>query len=108
MPVEGTIDLPAYEADEFGRPRLGGISNIVAEEIQKRTGFDTRVTILGHVQRGGTPTAYDRVLATRYGVAAIDLASEGRWGRMVSLRGVEVVAYREPRGEHRTVSSTEA
>ncbi|MEX2459651.1 MAG: 6-phosphofructokinase [Actinomycetota bacterium] len=92
LPREGTLNLPEYERDEFGRPRLGGISNVIAEEIQHRTGFDTRVTILGHVQRGGTPTAFDRILATRYGVAAIDLASSGDWGQMVSLRGNEVVA----------------
>ncbi len=91
VPAEGTIDLPEYERDEFGRPRLGGISNLISAEIERRTGFETRVTILGHVQRGGSPTAFDRVLATRYGVAAIDLASEGKWGRMVSLRGNEVV-----------------
>ena len=92
VPKEGTFELPEYEQDEFGRPRLGGISNVIADEINRRTGFDTRVTILGHVQRGGTPTAWDRVLATRYGVAAIDLADAGEWGKMVALRGVEVVA----------------
>src|ERR671919_1002219 len=69
LPVAGTLDLPRYERDEFGRERLGGISNVISGEIERRTGFETRVTILGHVQRGGTPTAYDRVLATRYGVA---------------------------------------
>jgi phosphofructokinase-like protein len=90
-PKEGTMAEPEYEKDEFGRPRLGGISNVIAQEIQQRTGFDTRVHILGYVQRGGTPTAYDRVLATRFGVAAIDLASKGTWGRMVSLRGSDVV-----------------
>jgi len=90
-PKEGTMAEPEYETDEFGRPRLGGISNVIAQEIQQRTGFDTRVHILGYVQRGGTPTAYDRVLATRFGVAAIDLASKGTWGRMVSLRGSDVV-----------------
>jgi len=92
VPAPGTMELPPYQADEFGRPRLGGISNVIAEEIQKRTGFDTRVTILGHVQRGGTPTAFDRVLATRFGVAAIDLASAEEWGRMVALRGTEIVS----------------
>jgi 6-phosphofructokinase 1 len=91
LPEEGTLDVPEYDTDEFGRPRLGGISSLIAREIGQRTGFDTRVTILGHVQRGGTPTASDRVLATRYGVAAIDLASDGRWGRMVALKGTEIV-----------------
>ncbi|MGH2683563.1 MAG: 6-phosphofructokinase [Actinomycetota bacterium] len=90
-PMQGTMAEPEYEKDEFGRPRLGGISNLIAQEIQQRTGFDTRVHILGYVQRGGSPTAYDRVLATRFGVAAIDLASKGTWGRMVSLRGQDVV-----------------
>ncbi len=92
LPREGTMDVPEYERDEFGRPRLGGISTIIADALQHRTGFDTRVTILGHVQRGGTPTAYDRVLATRYGVAAIDLAAAAEWGRMVSLRGNDIVS----------------
>ena len=91
VPKEGTLEVPRYERDEFDRPRLGGISTRIAEEIERRTGFETRVTILGHVQRGGSPTAFDRVLATRYGVAAIDLASEGRWGRLVSLQGSDVV-----------------
>jgi ATP-dependent phosphofructokinase / diphosphate-dependent phosphofructokinase len=91
LPVPGTLELPAYERDEFGRQRLGGISNPIASEIERRTGFETRVTILGHVQRGGTPTAYDRVLATRYGVAAVDLASKGEWGRMPSLQGAHIV-----------------
>jgi ATP-dependent phosphofructokinase / diphosphate-dependent phosphofructokinase len=92
LPQEGTMETPEYEQDEFGRPRLGGISQVIAEELQHRTGFDTRVTILGHVQRGGTPTAFDRILATRFGVAAIDRASGGDWGTMVSLRGNEIVS----------------
>ncbi|HZA60064.1 MAG TPA: ATP-dependent 6-phosphofructokinase, partial [Actinomycetota bacterium] len=91
VPLEGTIELPQYERDDFGRPRLGGIANVIAAEVEHRTGFETRVTILGHVQRGGTPTATDRVLATRFGIAAIDLASQGRWGRMTALRGTDIV-----------------
>jgi 6-phosphofructokinase len=90
LPKEGSMEVPPYEEDEFGRPRLGGISNIIATEIQDRTGYETRVTILGHIQRGGSPSSFDRVLATRYGVAAIDLASEGTWGRMVALRGTRI------------------
>ena len=90
LPKEGTMEVPPYTEDEFGRPRLGGISNLIAAQIQRRTGYDTRVTILGHVQRGGSPSAFDRVLATRYGVAAVDLASEGKWGRMVALRGTRI------------------
>jgi 6-phosphofructokinase 1 len=91
IPVEGTLEIPEYPLDELGWPRMGGISNIVAPEIGRATGFETRVTILGHVQRGGTPTAFDRILATRFGIAAIDLATAGGWGRMVSLRGEDIV-----------------
>ncbi len=77
-PVEGTMTLQSGETDEFGHVRLGGVANRVTEEIKARTGYDTRVTILGHVLRGGTPTAFDRVLATRFGIAAIDAAHDGR------------------------------
>jgi 6-phosphofructokinase 1 len=90
VPREGTLEIPEYERDEYGWPKLGGISNLIAEQIEHRTGFETRVTILGHVQRGGSPTAFDRVLATRFGIAAIDLASSGAWGRMVALRGPDI------------------
>lgn len=78
--------------DEFGHVKLGGVGQIVSEEIEKRTGFETRVTVLGHLQRGGTPTAFDRVLATRFGVAAIDLIHRGEYGKMVSLQGTQIVA----------------
>jgi phosphofructokinase-like protein len=91
VPREGTLEIPEYERDEYGWPKLGGISTIITEEIEKRSGFETRVTILGHVQRGGSPTAFDRVLATRYGIAAIDLAAKGLWGRMVALRGATII-----------------
>jgi 6-phosphofructokinase 1 len=77
--------------DQFGHVRLGGIGESLAGEIEARTGFETRVTVLGHVQRGGTPTARDRVLATRFGLGAADLVEEGRFGRMVALRGNEIV-----------------
>jgi 6-phosphofructokinase 1 len=90
IPAEGTLDVPEYPVDEHGFPRVGGISNLIAPRIQELTGYETRVTILGHVQRGGTPTAFDRVLATRFGIAAIDLATAGGWGRMVSLRGGQI------------------
>jgi 6-phosphofructokinase 1 len=76
--------------DAFGRPRLGGIGNQLVPHIQERTGIETRATTLGHIQRGGTPTAYDRVLATRFGNAAVDLVMRGGWGRMVSLTGTEI------------------
>ncbi|HSS12172.1 MAG TPA: 6-phosphofructokinase, partial [Acidimicrobiales bacterium] len=77
--------------DQFGHVRLGGIANTLAEEIEKRTGIETRVTILGHIQRGGTPTAFDRVLATRYGIAAIDAVHDRAFGQMVSLRADKIV-----------------
>ena len=76
--------------DSFGHARLSGIGQVLAEEIEKRTGYETRSVNLGHTQRGGTPSAYDRMLATRYGVAAIDLAHAGKFGRLVVLRGTEI------------------
>ena len=79
------------EVDEYGYARLGGIGRVVAREVTRLTGFETRVTVLGHVQRGGTPTARDRVLATRLGLKAADLATSGAWGRMAAVRGDEVV-----------------
>jgi 6-phosphofructokinase 1 len=90
-PDEGLI-LQSKEKDAFGHVRLGGIGPVLGEEIEKRTGFETRVTVLGHVQRGGTPTAFDRVLGTRFGIAAIDLVGVGEFGKMVALRGTEIVA----------------
>jgi phosphofructokinase-like protein len=77
--------------DAFGHVRLGGIAVALEKAIEERTGFESRMTILGHVQRGGTPVAYDRVLGTRFGVAAIDAASDGDFGKMVALRGTEIV-----------------
>jgi 6-phosphofructokinase 1 len=91
VPKPGTLELPEYDTDVFGRPKLGGISYVVADAIERTTGFESRVTVLGHIQRGGSPTALDRILATRFGVAAMDAASEGRWGTMVALRGTDVV-----------------
>ena len=90
VPVEGTLDLPEPPIDENGFPRLGGLANHLAPEIEGRTGFQTRVTILGHVQRGGSPVSFDRVLATRFGIAAADLAAAGGWGRMVARKSQEV------------------
>ncbi|MGA7704754.1 MAG: 6-phosphofructokinase [Solirubrobacteraceae bacterium] len=81
----------ASDTDEFGHARLGGIGVELAREIEAHTGYETRATILGHVQRGGTPTAYDRVLATRFGVAAMDAVAAGRFGAMVALRGPSIV-----------------
>lgn len=91
LPKEGTISVASREVDQFGHPRLGGIANVLAEEIEHRTGFETRVTILGHVQRGGTPTAFDRVLATRFGVEAIDAVHSGQSGQMVALRAGSII-----------------
>lgn len=91
LPKPGTIELADPGVDEFGHIRLGGIANVLAPEIESRTGFETRVTILGHIQRGGTPSAYDRVLSTRFGIAAIDAVHEGAFGQMVSIRCDKVV-----------------
>ena len=90
-PAEGTMATHGSgETDAFGHARLGGIALDLEREIEQRTGFETRMTILGHVQRGGTPTAFDRVLATRFGVAAARAAHEGRSGVMVALRGTDI------------------
>ncbi len=91
LPAEGTLTLASREVDQFGHPRLGGIANVLAEEIEQRTGYETRVTILGHVQRGGTPTAFDRVLATRFGVAAIEAVHDRAFGQMVALQADQIV-----------------
>jgi phosphofructokinase-like protein len=90
-PKVGTFAVQDKGLDAFGHVRLGGIGNTLAEEIEARTGFETRVTILGHIQRGGTPTAFDRVLSTRFGIAAIDAVHDGAFGCMVALRGTEIV-----------------
>jgi phosphofructokinase-like protein len=94
LPVEGTMSVATGRVDEFGHPRLGGIGHALEREIEQRTGFETRATVLGHVQRGGTPTAFDRVLATRLGLAAIDAAHQGEWGSMTALRGTEIKLVR--------------
>jgi ATP-dependent phosphofructokinase / diphosphate-dependent phosphofructokinase len=84
--MEGQATI-GEKKDSFGHVRLSGIGDALAQEIEKRTGFETRAVNLGHTQRGGTPTAYDRMLATRYGVAAIDLVHQGKFGELVVLRG---------------------
>ena len=97
-PIEGSeITVDEGKTDAFGHARLGGIGVVLEKEIEERTGYETRVTILGHIQRGGTPTAYDRVLATRFGIAAIDAVNEGDYGKMVALQGMYIV--RVPIGE---------
>jgi 6-phosphofructokinase len=83
--------VQTQEPDAFGHVRLGGIGVVLEHQIEERTGYETRVTILGHIQRGGTPTAFDRVLATRFGIAAIDAVDDGDYGKMVSLRGTDIV-----------------
>jgi 6-phosphofructokinase 1 len=90
-PKEGTMVLQTGEKDAFGHVRLGGIGQLLAEQIEERTGFETRVTVLGHIQRGGTPTAFDRVLATRFGVAAIDAVHDGDFDHMVALQAGHIV-----------------
>jgi 6-phosphofructokinase 1 len=77
--------------DAFGHVRLGGIGQVLEREIEARTGYESRQTVLGHVQRGGTPTAFDRILATRFGLAAADAVNEGDSGVMVALQGTDIV-----------------
>jgi len=79
------------EKDEFGHVRLGGVAEGLAGEIEERTGIETRHVVLGHLQRGGTPTANDRILSTRYGLRAADAVKNGEWGKMVALRGNDIV-----------------
>jgi 6-phosphofructokinase 1 len=87
---DGDVISDHQETDAFGHVRLGGIAVQLEKEIEQRTGYESRMTILGHVQRGGTPLAYDRVLGTRFGVAAVDAATEGDFGKMVALRGTRI------------------
>jgi phosphofructokinase-like protein len=87
----GQIVTKEQELDAFGHVRLGGIGEILAKELEDRTGFETRVTVLGHIQRGGTPSAFDRVIASRFGVKAMDLILEKKFGYMACLRGTDVV-----------------
>jgi len=103
--LDGASDIG--DVDQFGHVRLSerGVGATLAKEIEQRTGFETRVTVLGHVQRGGSPTPRDRVLATRYGLKAADLVEERKWGRMAALRGDEIVdvALKEATSELKTV-----
>jgi phosphofructokinase-like protein len=109
VPKDGTMEIGDGQTDEFGHARLGGIGQRLEREIEQRTGFESRAVVLGHIQRGGTPTAYDRVLATRFGVGAIDAADKGRWGMMPALRGtrIELVPLADAVAELRTVSPEE-
>ncbi len=90
-PADSSETAQQSEVDAFGHVRLGGIGVALEHEIEQRTGFETRATILGHLQRGGSPTAFDRMLATRFGIAAIDAAHEGDFGKMVALQGNNIV-----------------
>jgi 6-phosphofructokinase 1 len=106
LPKGGDIEAVGAKADEFGHVRLGGVGQRLETEIESRTGYETRTTVLGHIQRGGTPTAFDRVLATRLGVAAMEAAHDGAWGDMASLRSmqIEMVPLSEAVKELRTCS----
>jgi 6-phosphofructokinase 1 len=86
------VGAEARASDQFGHVQLGGVGEVLGREIEDRTGFETRVTVLGHVQRGGSPTPRDRVLATRFGLKAADLAVSGQYGQMAALRGDDVIA----------------
>jgi len=88
---EGTFVTQEQKLDDFGHVRLGGIGEKLGQEIERRTGFETRVSVLGHIQRGGSPTAFDRVLGTRFGVKAVELLKEKKFGRMVALSGNKIV-----------------
>jgi 6-phosphofructokinase 1 len=88
---DGTMVTQEQKLDAFGHVRLGGIGENLADLIEKRTGFETRVSVLGHIQRGGTPTAFDRVLGTRLGVKAVELIKNKKFGRMVALAGIKIV-----------------
>jgi phosphofructokinase-like protein len=91
-PGHGAPVLQDMGKDEFGHVKLGGIANILAREIEKRTGYETRAVVLGHIQRGGSPTAFDRVLATRYGLGAVDMVHRGEFGCMAALRANKIVS----------------
>ena len=105
MPIPGTMELPRYEMDLLGRPRYGGIAVLIAGEIERRTEYEARVVQIGHVQRGGTPSAYDRILSTRFGLGAIDAVHDGAFGHMVALKSSQIarVPLKDVVGRIRTV-----
>ncbi len=105
VPKGGIPEPDGAPTDAFGHVRLGGIANWLEGELEERTGHEARATVLGHVQRGGTPSAFDRVLATRFGLRAIDAAHQGEWGKMTSLRGTDIrlVDLEEATAELKTV-----
>ena len=91
-PSQGAPVVTEMGKDEFGHVRLGGVGQILAREVERRTGLETRYVVLGHIQRGGSPSAFDRVLASRYGIGAIDMVHRGEFGCMVALRGNDIVS----------------
>lgn len=91
MPKDGQMVLKDDSTDSFGHVRLSGVGEWLAKEIEARTGKEARTTVLGHTQRGGTPSAFDRWLATRFGLHAIDAVRDGDFGKMVALRGTDIV-----------------
>ena len=97
----GDMTLVSGDVDDFGHVRLGGIGDRLAQEIEKRTGKEARAVVLGHIQRGGTPTAFDRWLATRFGLQAIDAVADGDFGTMMALRGTNIVRVPLSRGHRR-------
>jgi 6-phosphofructokinase 1 len=105
QPKGGMPSADGAPTDSFGHVRLGGIANWLEGEIEQRTGHEARATVLGHVQRGGTPTAFDRVLATRFGLHAIDAVHKGQWGKMTALRStdIQLVDLTEATAELKTV-----
>lgn len=105
-PKGGAEIVYSESIDDFGHIRLGGVGYYIGKEIEKKTGIETRVVILGHLQRGGSPTAFDRILATRYGIAAIDLVHEGKFGNMVALQGNKIisVSLKKIVGKRKTVN----
>ncbi|HEY4632006.1 MAG TPA: 6-phosphofructokinase, partial [Blastococcus sp.] len=107
-PLPGTLALRDGGVDEYGHRRFTGVAQQLGEELERRTGKEVRTTVLGHVQRGGTPTSFDRVLATRFGLHAAIAAHEGRFGQMVALHGteIELVPLAEAVAELKTVPKT--
>ncbi len=109
LPVENNEDgehvLQSSRKDAFGHVMLGGVGSILAKRIEKETGFESRCTVLGHIQRGGTPTAFDRILGTRFGIAAIDLVHNGKFGKIVALNGNEIkpIELKEVMGHYKIV-----
>jgi phosphofructokinase-like protein len=103
--AQGAPVLQDMGKDEFGHAKLGGIANILAREIERRTGYETRAVVLGHIQRGGSPSAFDRVLASRYGIGAIDMAHHGEFGVMAALRANKIISIplKEAIATNRTV-----